>query len=111
MRFHFSAGLRHRFIHGIQNMQPALASLFQCLAHDFHAQSIYLNIHLDSANAFTCSGYFKIHIAEMIFITKNICKNGIFSVSARVIKPIATPPTCLGREHLHPLKPVNLHKP
>ena len=62
-------------------MQSSLARLFKCFTHRVHTQTIHFDIHLHTADSITCSGYFKIHIAQMIFITEDISKNSIFVIS------------------------------
>src|SRR6185436_5889238 len=82
MRFHILPRFVDRGIHRVKDMQTSFSCLLQCLAHYVHAQAIYFYIHLYTANAITGTCHFKIHITEVIFITKYIrqyCKLSILA--------------------------------
>src|SRR5262249_2261889 len=70
--FNIIASLAHAIVHSIQNMQSASLRLLQCLAHHVHRQTIDLYIHLHTTNSITCTGHFKVHIAEMVLVAKYI---------------------------------------
>src|SRR5882757_6088953 len=52
MRLYFRACRVDRAVHGLEDMQPAFAGLLQRLAHNVHAETIHLDIHLYSADPF-----------------------------------------------------------
>ena len=57
-------------------MQTSLFGLVQCLLHDFGGDAVDLDIHLQGGNAFGCASDLEIHVAEMIFVAKNIGQYG-----------------------------------
>ena len=54
----------------------SLVCLFNSLTKNFFAYTLNLNIHLDSGNAFCSTRYLKVHIAEEVFQSLYIGKNG-----------------------------------
>ena len=72
MRTVVLARLRQGLVHFAQDMGATGRCLGQCLQEYFVGQTINLDIHLTSGDAFGCTGQFKVHIAQMIFITQNI---------------------------------------
>src|SRR5690606_17635879 len=77
VRLHFGARFRNALVHCIEDVEPSATSLLERLLHHFHLQSIYLNVHLHAANTIACTGYFEVHITEVIFISKNVCENRV----------------------------------
>ena len=55
-------------------MKTTFACLLQCFTHYIHAKTIYFDIHLNTADTVTGSCHFKVHITQVIFITKDIGK-------------------------------------
>ena len=53
-------------------MVPAAFGLLQCLFHDLIRQPFDLDIHLAGGDPVFRSGDFEIHVAEVVFIAKNI---------------------------------------
>ncbi len=56
-------------------MVTAAFGLLQCLLHDIFGDTGNFDIHLQRGDTFRCTGHFKVHIAEMIFITQNVGEN------------------------------------
>ena len=56
-------------------MQTSGLGLGQGFSHDLPADAVDLDIHLNSSNTIFGTGNLKIHIADMIFVTKDITQN------------------------------------
>ena len=66
------------------------------LIKDFIGKSFDLDIHLAGGNTVCGTGYFKVHITQVILITKDITQSTAYlPVSASEISPIAIPETGL----------------
>ena len=63
-------------VHLAEDVQPCVTCLVEGFAHDFLRDALDLDIHLQRGNAIICSGHLEVHVAEVIFITKDIGKNG-----------------------------------
>ena len=48
--------------------------------HDFFGNTLDFDVHLQRGHAFGCTGYFKVHIAQVVFIAQNIGQNGKFVI-------------------------------
>src|SRR5690554_5347201 len=69
-------GLRHGLGHFTKNMQTAFTGLVQRRLHDFFVNAFDLDIHLQRGDAISGTGHFKVHVAQVIFIAKNVGENG-----------------------------------
>ncbi len=58
--------------HFAKNMQPALPGLAHGRAHDVRGQTCNFDIHLHAGNAVGRAGNLEVHIAQGIFIAKNV---------------------------------------
>src|SRR5690606_126114 len=76
MRLHLFSSFRTSGIHGIENEESSLTGLLKRFSHGLHAQPVYFDIHLHGTNTFTGTGNFKVHIPQVVFITKDVGKNG-----------------------------------
>src|SRR5574344_1862101 len=72
--------LVNAFFHNRKDVETTLTSLFHSLLHDFCCYTGNLNIHLEACNTVFCSGYLNVHIAKVVFFTKDIAQNLIASI-------------------------------
>ena len=78
---YFFSRLCNCFCHNlIQDVKAGFSCSCNSLLHDFSCQTMNLNIHLDGSNTFFRTGNFKVHIAEEIFKTLNICQNQVIII-------------------------------
>ena len=49
-------------------------SLLERNLHDLFGDALDFNIHLQRSNAFSCAGYLKVHVAEVIFVAEDVGK-------------------------------------
>ena len=68
---------RHRLQNLIQDEHTGLVSLCQSVLKDFVAQTIDLDIHLASGQTVTGTGGLEVHIAKVVFVTKDVTQNGV----------------------------------
>ena len=59
-----------------------MSCLFKGSHHGFHAQAINLDVHLDTADTIAGTGNLEVHVTKMIFITKDVCKDCVFTISS-----------------------------
>src|ERR1043165_9102407 len=83
MGLQFRTVFRQAIIHCIQYVHTAVLCLGKCLCKYFLAKAVYFNIHLDTADTIACTGYFKVHITQVIFIAQDISKYNYFAIFAR----------------------------
>ena len=57
-------------------MNPAVTGLFKGNAHNFWGDRCDFNIHLQRCHTRVRTSHFKIHIAKMVFVTKNVRQDG-----------------------------------
>ena len=61
-----------------QDVFAAFFSLQQCFLQNLVRQTVYLDVHLGSSDTVFCTGYFEVHIAEVVFIAEDVRQYGIF---------------------------------
>ena len=66
--------------HLIQDVQTCFFGLSQSDLHDFFGNTLDFDVHLQRGHTFCCTGYFKVHIAQMVFITQDVGQDGKFVV-------------------------------
>ena len=71
------------------------AGLFHRLAHDFDRDALHLDVHLHGGDAVDGAGNLEVHLAESVFEALDIRQDAGRGHRLRM-RPIATPPTCLG---------------
>ena len=64
----------------VKNIISGFVCFSECLFDDLRRKAVYFQIHLDRGNAFLGAGNFKVHIAEEIFKTLNICQNQVIII-------------------------------
>ena len=57
-------------------MQTSLLRLLQCDFHDLLGNAFDLDIHLQGSDTVGCTSYFKVHVAEVIFVAEDVSQNG-----------------------------------
>ncbi|CCK04988.1 Spidroin 1 [Cronobacter sakazakii 701] len=58
--------------HHAKNVQTRTFSLIQRHLHDLFSDAFDFDIHLQRSDTFTGTGYFEVHVAQVVFITQNI---------------------------------------
>ncbi|MNW47842.1 hypothetical protein D3C74_251860 [compost metagenome] len=58
-----------------QDKHPTFSGLFQSIGQNLPVDSVDLDIHLNSRNAFRSACYFEVHVAEMIFHPLNVSQD------------------------------------
>ena len=65
------------FVHFTKDMLAATFGLSQCNLHDLFVDASDLDVHLQGGDTAIGSSHLEVHIAEMIFVTKDIGQNNI----------------------------------
>jgi hypothetical protein len=71
------SGCRDRCFHIVENLQSSNSSLLKSLLHNLESNSLYLNVHLQCGNTFTCTRNLEVHVTRVIFSTLNVGKNSV----------------------------------
>ena len=61
-------------------MVTAAFCLSKCFAHNVHADAGNLDVHLEAGDTVVGASYLEVHVAKVIFFTKNIRKDCVFLV-------------------------------
>src|SRR6185369_4821161 len=69
---HLRARRRDHLVHLAEDVQAAFMGLVQRHLHDFRRDAVDLDVHLQRGDARGGTGYLEIHVAEMIFIAKDV---------------------------------------
>ena len=70
-------GLRKSLFHFFQDFESSIFSLEKAFFEHLDRDERYLQVHLDSCDAFFCSRHLEVHIAEMVFQASDICEKQI----------------------------------
>ena len=76
VRLELNARSRHGLEHFAKDVGAAFAGLVQGLLHDFEAEALNLDVHLARGDAVGRTGYLEVHIAEVVFVTKDVAQHG-----------------------------------
>ncbi len=60
------------FVHHFQDVQTSTTSLLQSNLHDLFGDAFDLDVHLQRGHTFGGTGYFEVHVAQVIFVTQNV---------------------------------------
>ena len=69
---HFGFGFAHRSLHFFQNVHACFFGLGQSHLHDFFGNALDLDVHLQSGNTVGGTGYFEVHVTQVVFITQDV---------------------------------------
>ncbi len=69
------SGCRDSCFHIVENLQSSDPSLLKSLRHDLERDSLYLNVHLQCGNTFSCPCNLEVHVTRVVFRTLDIGKN------------------------------------
>ena len=61
--------------HNAQNVQTRTLSLVQSHLHDFAGDTFDFDVHLQRGDTIAATGNFKVHVAQVIFVTQNVRQN------------------------------------
>ena len=70
----------HGSFHLFQDVQTRVFGLLQGNLHDFFGNTLDFDVHLQRCYAFGRTGNFKVHVAQVVFITQNVGQYGEFVV-------------------------------
>ena len=73
------AGGAERFLHLVEDVQPAAARLIERLAHDFGRDAADLDVHLQRRDAFGRAGDLEVHVAVVVFGAGNVGEDGVLA--------------------------------
>src|SRR5450432_255117 len=73
----FGARRCERGVHLVEQPQPAVARLFERLAHDLAGYAADLDVHLQRGNALAGARYLEVHVAVVVFGPGNVGQDGI----------------------------------
>ena len=79
--FHFLTRLRDGLHHLIHDMFTTCLGLHKSLFDNIKRQSVTLNIHLCSSQTVLSTGGFKVHVAKMVLISKDVTEDSILVFS------------------------------
>ena len=71
----FAAGFFEGLVHFAKDMKTASIGLLKRSCHNLFRDTCDFDVHLKRGNPFGCSGHFKVHIAKVIFVPKDIREN------------------------------------
>ena len=77
MQRQFRTRLSDALHHDAENVQASDSRLLKRLFHQFGRHIWNLNVHLQRRNAISRSGHFEVHIAVVIFGTRDVGQNGV----------------------------------
>ena len=62
----------NRFFHQAQDVCTAFFGLFQSDVHDFFGDALDFDVHLQSSDAVFGTRYFKVHVAQVVFVAQDV---------------------------------------
>ena len=63
--------------HIVENLQPSNSSLLESLFHDLESNSLYLDVHLQCSDTFSCTCNLEVHVTRVVFSTLNVGKDSV----------------------------------
>src|SRR5690606_6827052 len=85
------AGLGDNLVHLVQDVQTRSVGLLQGDFHDFVGNTLDFDIHLQGSYAVFGTGNLEVHVAQVIFVTQDVCQNP--NLSPSLTRPMAIPAT------------------
>ena len=68
----FGFGFAHGGLHFFQNVHSRFFGLGQSDLHNFFGNALDLDVHLQRRNTVGGTSHFKVHVAQMIFVTQDV---------------------------------------
>ena len=79
----FSRDVRERFVHLVEDVQPAAARLLERLAHHLGGDAADLDVHLQRRDAVGGAGDLEVHVAVVILGAGDVGEHGVLAASSR----------------------------
>ena len=73
---HFGTRCGNCFVHDFEHVQARIFGLLQRRFHDLAVDAFDLDVHLQRGYAFGGASDFKVHVAEVIFVTEDVGEHG-----------------------------------
>ena len=68
---------RNCLVDDVEDVQAALLGLFECFSKNFIRQTVALDVHLSGSDTVLRTSHLEVHIAEVVFVAKDVRQNGV----------------------------------